>query len=550
MAACASCGHENPAGAKFCNGCGAALLEACSSCGTSNAPGARFCSECGAPLGAPAAAAAPAVVAADQPTERRLVSVLFADLVGFTTLSETRDAEEVRALLSRYFDTCRRLIELYGGTVEKFIGDAVMAVWGTPTATEDDAERAVRAALDLVAAVSALGQEAGAEDLRARAGVLTGEAAVNLAAAGEGMVAGDVVNTASRVQSVGRAGNRPGRRGDAARERAGDRLRGRGQLRAEGQGGHDAALEGAAGRLGRGRPAQVAGAGGAVRRPRSRAPADQGPVPRLRRREAGAARVRHGHRGDRQVTAGLGVLQVLRRDQAADLLAPWPLPGLRRGRHLLGAGRHGADALPDRRGRGARYGAREASRGARGAHPRRGGAAVPRASARAAARARRARDPRPPGPVRGLADLLRAPLGDVPDSARLRGHAVGRRVSPRLRRAPARVVAEPPAVRDHARPARAGRAAADVGSRASQLHLHVPRAARRGRRWRSSWPGWSPVCRPSCATRSSPGPKGCRCTRWRRCGCCSTAGSCSKRGRSTPSSARSSRWRCRRRCTR
>jgi predicted ATPase/class 3 adenylate cyclase len=130
------------------------------------------------------------------------VSVLFADLVGFTALSESRDAEEVRALLSRYFDTCRRLIELYGGTVEKFIGDAVMAVWGTPTATEDDAERAVRAALDLVAAVSALGQEVGAEELRARAGVLTGEAAVTLGAQGEGMVAGDLVNTASRAQSV------------------------------------------------------------------------------------------------------------------------------------------------------------------------------------------------------------------------------------------------------------------------------------------------------------------------------------------------------------
>jgi class 3 adenylate cyclase/tetratricopeptide (TPR) repeat protein len=135
------------------------------------------------------------------------VSVLFADLVGFTSLSESRDAEEVRALLSRYFDTCRRLIELYGGTVEKFIGDAVMAVWGTPTATEDDAERAVRAALDLVAAVSALGQELGAEDLRARAGVLTGEAAVTLGAQGEGMVAGDVVNTASRVQSAAEPGS-------------------------------------------------------------------------------------------------------------------------------------------------------------------------------------------------------------------------------------------------------------------------------------------------------------------------------------------------------
>ena len=112
-----------------------------------------------------AAATGPAAVApvpaAPAAAERRLVSVLFADLVGFTTLSEGRDSEEVRELLSRYFDSSRRLIELYGGTVEKFIGDAVMAVWGTPTATEDDAERAVRAALDLVAAVTALGDEVG-----------------------------------------------------------------------------------------------------------------------------------------------------------------------------------------------------------------------------------------------------------------------------------------------------------------------------------------------------------------------------------------------------
>ena len=133
--------------------------------------------------------------------------MLFADLVGFTTLSQSRDAEEVRELLSRYFDNSKRLITLYGGTVEKFIGDAVMAVWGTPVATEDDAERAVRAALDLVAAVSALGDEVGAPELRARAGVLTGEAVVTLGAEGEGMVAGDLVNTASRVQSVAEPGS-------------------------------------------------------------------------------------------------------------------------------------------------------------------------------------------------------------------------------------------------------------------------------------------------------------------------------------------------------
>ena len=132
--------------------------------------------------------------------------MLFADLVGFTTLSESRDPEDVREILSRYFDNCRRLITLYGGTVEKFIGDAVMAVWGAPAATEDDAERAVRAALDLVAAVSALGDELGAP-LRARAGVLTGEAAVTIGANSEGMVAGDLVNTASRIQSAAEPGS-------------------------------------------------------------------------------------------------------------------------------------------------------------------------------------------------------------------------------------------------------------------------------------------------------------------------------------------------------
>jgi class 3 adenylate cyclase/tetratricopeptide (TPR) repeat protein len=206
---CASCGAGNREGRKFCAECGAPLTVACSSCGAANEPGERFCGECGAALtetAAPASAPAAVAVAVEPVTERRLVSVLFADLVGFTALSESRDAEEVRELLSRYFDTCRRLVELYGGVVEKFIGDAVMAVWGTPTATEDDVERAVRSALDLVAAVSALGDESGASELRARAGVLTGEAAVNLAAVGEGMVAGDLVNTASRVQSVAEPG--------------------------------------------------------------------------------------------------------------------------------------------------------------------------------------------------------------------------------------------------------------------------------------------------------------------------------------------------------
>jgi class 3 adenylate cyclase len=134
--------------------------------------------------------------------ERRITSVLFGDIVGFTPLSESRDAEDVRELLSKYFDTARSLIERFGGVVEKFIGDAVMAVWGVPTAHEDDAERAVRAALDLVDAVSLLGDEIGVPGLAMRVGIVTGEVAVTLGAAGQGMVAGDAVNTAARVQAV------------------------------------------------------------------------------------------------------------------------------------------------------------------------------------------------------------------------------------------------------------------------------------------------------------------------------------------------------------
>src|SRR5262249_40916484 len=194
---CPTCGNENRPGRKFCAQCGAALAFACPSCGATNEPGERFCGDCGTAL----AEVGPAHSVASPAAERRLVTVLFADLVGFTARSEDQDPEEVRDLLSRYFDEARRVIERYGGMVEKFIGDAVMAVWGTPVAQEDDAERAVRASLDLVATVPELDPR-----LRARAGVLTGEAAVTLDARGQGMVAGDLVNTASRIQAEAEAG--------------------------------------------------------------------------------------------------------------------------------------------------------------------------------------------------------------------------------------------------------------------------------------------------------------------------------------------------------
>ena len=210
---CGECGRDNPPAAKFCGGCGRELAENCRSCGAVVPGTANFCLQCGTALIA-AGAAAPATSApATSPSlpgavsERRRVSVLFCDLVGFTTLSESRDAEEVRELLSSYFDVARTVVERYGGTVEKFIGDAVMAAWGVPTANEDDAERAVRAALELVSGVEKLGIDAAIPGLAARAGVLTGEVAVTLGAAGQGMVAGDVVNTASRLQSAAEPGS-------------------------------------------------------------------------------------------------------------------------------------------------------------------------------------------------------------------------------------------------------------------------------------------------------------------------------------------------------
>jgi predicted ATPase/class 3 adenylate cyclase len=204
---CASCGRVNRAARKFCAGCGAPLVVQCSACGAANEPDELFCGECGSQLeGGAGFAPAREAHAVDASVERRVVSVLFADLVGHTSFSEGRDAEDVRELLSRYFETARMVIERYGGVIEKFIGDAVMAVWGTPTAREDDAERAVRAALELVAAVTGLRTELETPELTARAAVLTGEAAVTLGAEGQGMVAGDLVNAASRVQGVAQPG--------------------------------------------------------------------------------------------------------------------------------------------------------------------------------------------------------------------------------------------------------------------------------------------------------------------------------------------------------
>lgn len=205
MTTCTGCGASGqPDGARFCFSCGTNLQAAtCSSCGAEIVPGARFCSSCGAVQDVVAASVAgPAAPVAS----RRITSVLFGDLVGFTSLSEVRDQEEVRELLSRYFDECRQIIARYGGTVEKYIGDAVMAVWGVPTAHEDDAERAVRAGLELVNRIAAIGADLAVPGLAMRVGIVTGEVAVTIGAEHQGMVAGDAVNTAARVQSAAAPG--------------------------------------------------------------------------------------------------------------------------------------------------------------------------------------------------------------------------------------------------------------------------------------------------------------------------------------------------------
>jgi class 3 adenylate cyclase/tetratricopeptide (TPR) repeat protein len=161
----------------------------CTKCGQENPDVARFCLACGTPL-QPAA----------QREERKVVTVLFADLVGFTSRAEAMDPEDVRALLAPYHQRLRSELERFGGTVEKFIGDAVVALFGAPVAHEDDPERAVRAAL----AIRDWVREDEA-DLQLRIAVNTGEALIALGArpeAGEGMASGDVVNTTARLQSA------------------------------------------------------------------------------------------------------------------------------------------------------------------------------------------------------------------------------------------------------------------------------------------------------------------------------------------------------------
>lgn len=192
---CGRCGRASADGDQYCGGCGAALSPECRYCGRSLPAAVTYCTGCGAPR------------TDDLPEafteDRRRVSVLFVDLVEFTSYAERADPEMVRELQIRFYATARRVVRQYGGVVEKYVGDAVMALFGAPVATETDVVRCVRAALELQRALpEAMG---GPDRPGFRIGVATGEALVDLAAArdgGQAIVAGDVVTTAARLQAA------------------------------------------------------------------------------------------------------------------------------------------------------------------------------------------------------------------------------------------------------------------------------------------------------------------------------------------------------------
>src|SRR3954447_22495876 len=217
---CGNCQSANPAGASFCMSCGAPLPRLCPSCGTEAPPGAKFCGACGTALTDGASGAPPASrhgtdsggVSAGgggdgglgEGEQRRTVTVLFADLSGYTSISERLDHETVKALVERCLTPLALEVELYGGRVDKFIGDNVMAVFGAPQAHEDDPARAVRAALGMQAAMGELREELGVQygmEPELRVGVNTGEVLAGRIG-GTYTVVGDAVNVAARLQAA------------------------------------------------------------------------------------------------------------------------------------------------------------------------------------------------------------------------------------------------------------------------------------------------------------------------------------------------------------
>lgn len=203
---CARCDADNPAGARFCSSCGAALQAACPACGAALQGGERFCNGCGRELaGGPAPTAAPT---ASDAGERRHATVMFSDLTGYTALNEAADPEEVEAIMGRIKEEATTVIERHGGTVNQFVGDEIMALFGVPLARRDDPRRAVAAALELHEAVerliAGLGPAPGRAALSMHTGINTGLVVARRsdARAGDYALTGDTVNTAARLRSL------------------------------------------------------------------------------------------------------------------------------------------------------------------------------------------------------------------------------------------------------------------------------------------------------------------------------------------------------------
>src|SRR4249919_1588397 len=200
MASCPSCGATTADGTRFCPSCGAELGVACTTCGAMLPPDAAFCPSCGTAIATPARGG----------EERRLVTIVFADVTGSTELGERLDPERFREVMQAYAQAMREEIEAEGGAVEKFIGDAVMAAFGVPTAHEDDPARALRAAGRMLARLRAVNdglRTADGVELQIRIGINTGEVLATLdPAPGEAMVTGDAVNAAARLEAAAAPG--------------------------------------------------------------------------------------------------------------------------------------------------------------------------------------------------------------------------------------------------------------------------------------------------------------------------------------------------------
>jgi class 3 adenylate cyclase len=192
---CPSCGSHNEPAARFCSTCGTALPSLCPRCGSELPAGGTFCPSCGH-----------RIAGATPEGERKLVTALFADLVDSTALAEGRDPERTRAVLGAYFSAMSAVIESWGGTIEKYIGDAIVALFGVPVRREDDAARALHAALDMIGRLEDLNatlDSAHGVRVRMRIGINTGEVmAASDSTSDQAIVAGDAMNVAARLEGA------------------------------------------------------------------------------------------------------------------------------------------------------------------------------------------------------------------------------------------------------------------------------------------------------------------------------------------------------------